>query len=328
MCVPWLIHVCAMTHSYVWRHSFICVWVSLVTHMNESWYTHTRMSESRQTYAYEWVSSHIWRVMVHTYAYEWVSSDSLIRYESDKTHSYAYRWRDSLIRVCVYHDSCVTRLIHMCLPNNLLLVAENTPADDPKLWFVENRLISHVWISVFSATRSKLFERHTWMSLVMMRSYGSWRELTHITCMNQCVFSDKQQIVRETHMNESADDSKSWHAENWLISHVWISESCHTHEWVSSHIWMSHGTHMNASWHTHDWVMPHVGMIHCTRMNGSWLTYEWVMAHIWMSHESRGMCRDQSCHTCKCEHSCWRDVMPSYQREGLPCKCHIREKGF
>ena len=99
MCVTWLIHVCDMTHSYVWHDSFICVtwlihmrdtlcsfscvtwlWVSHVTygwvmsHINESCHTYVRhsvfvfmchmtLSESCHIWVshvtYEWVMSHI-----------------------------------------------------------------------------------------------------------------------------------------------------------------------------------------------------------------------------------------------------------------------------
>jgi len=62
--LTWLIHMCDMTHSCVWKHWFYhsiifvtwlihtCVfshvWMSHVTHMNESCHT------------YEWVMSHTW----------------------------------------------------------------------------------------------------------------------------------------------------------------------------------------------------------------------------------------------------------------------------
>ena len=37
MCVTWLIHVCGMTHSYVWHDSFMCVpWLILVRGMRQS----------------------------------------------------------------------------------------------------------------------------------------------------------------------------------------------------------------------------------------------------------------------------------------------------
>jgi len=41
ICVPWQIHVCAMTHAYVWHHASICVaWLMHVCGMNHSyvWY--------------------------------------------------------------------------------------------------------------------------------------------------------------------------------------------------------------------------------------------------------------------------------------------------
>ena len=46
-CATWLIHVCDMTHSCLWHDSVLHIWMSHVTHVNESWRT------------YEWVMAHI-----------------------------------------------------------------------------------------------------------------------------------------------------------------------------------------------------------------------------------------------------------------------------
>jgi len=78
--VPWLIHMCDMTHAHLWHDSFTCVtWLIYVCDM-----THL----------------HVWHVlctfvtwMIHT---------------GDLTHSYV--WHDSFI--------CVTWLVHMCGMND------------------------------------------------------------------------------------------------------------------------------------------------------------------------------------------------------------------
>jgi len=76
ICVTWLIHICDMTHSYVWHDSFICV----------TWLIHM----CDMTYSYVWHDSFIC-VTCHIHM-------------CDMTHS--YMWHDSFI--------CVTWLIHMC----------------------------------------------------------------------------------------------------------------------------------------------------------------------------------------------------------------------
>jgi len=49
VCVAWIIHICDMTHSYLWRCCCACkvIWMSHVTHMHESF---THMNRCCQTY--------------------------------------------------------------------------------------------------------------------------------------------------------------------------------------------------------------------------------------------------------------------------------------
>ena len=77
MCVTWLIHMRDMTHSYVWRDSFICV----------PWLIHT----CDMSYSHMWHDSFI--------CVPW-----LLIHMCDMTHSHA--WHVSF--------TCVTWLVHMC----------------------------------------------------------------------------------------------------------------------------------------------------------------------------------------------------------------------
>jgi len=106
ICVTWLLHVCDMTHSYVWRDSFIRVpfsewhhthewviphiWMSHITHTNESYYTYERVSRSHHSHSYTWHNSSM-------------TVTRLID-DCDMTHSYA---RYAL-------NVCVTWRIHVC----------------------------------------------------------------------------------------------------------------------------------------------------------------------------------------------------------------------
>jgi len=95
ICVTWLIHMCDMTHPYVWRDLFICVtWLmwslvdestsALIVDMNDM-----NMNKSSHTYD---KSSHTYEVKSHI--------------RSHVTHMNTHRWYDLF--------TCVTRLIHMC----------------------------------------------------------------------------------------------------------------------------------------------------------------------------------------------------------------------
>jgi len=103
-CVTWLIHMCAMTHSYVWHDVLVhtlgaLTWMCHVTHewvmshtytwvMSPIWMSHvTHIWVSHVTHMYEscdpqyaWVMSHTYeRVKPHmneSYTYEWVMSKS------------------------------------------------------------------------------------------------------------------------------------------------------------------------------------------------------------------------------------------------------------
>jgi len=97
--VTWLIHTCDITQDVgmiesVHEHLHMCsynwvmaqIWMSLVTHLNESCHTcewvvpHIWMSHViGSCHTYEWVMSHIWRrhvthMKVSRHAYEWVMS--------------------------------------------------------------------------------------------------------------------------------------------------------------------------------------------------------------------------------------------------------------
>ena len=119
MCGTWLIHMCHMTHSYVRHDSIICVtWLIHMCHM---------------THSYVWHDSLIcvtW--LIHVWHDSFICVTWLIDL-CDMTHLYV--WHDSLIRVpwlnhmCdmthsyVWHDSpiCVIWLIHvwpvvLCVP--------------------------------------------------------------------------------------------------------------------------------------------------------------------------------------------------------------------
>jgi len=84
MCVTWLIHMCDVTHSYVWRDSFICV----------TWLIH--MCVTCLIQMCDVTHSYVWRV-------SFICVMWLI-HMCDVSHPYV--WRDSFI--------CVTWLIHMC----------------------------------------------------------------------------------------------------------------------------------------------------------------------------------------------------------------------
>jgi len=102
MCVTWRIHICDMTHSYLWHDAFTCVmWLTHMCDMTHSYVWHasfqketvgrnvvqpTPMNESCHTY--EWVTPlYVWHVAF--ICVTWIA------HMCDMTHSYV--WLDSFI---------------------------------------------------------------------------------------------------------------------------------------------------------------------------------------------------------------------------------------
>ena len=83
-CVTWLIHMCDMTHSYVWHDSFTCV--NCLIHV---WDISHSIWEMRKSHCTPFTSRACVTLLIHV---------------CDTTHPYV--WHDSFI--------CVTWLIHTC----------------------------------------------------------------------------------------------------------------------------------------------------------------------------------------------------------------------
>jgi len=67
----------------------------------------------------------------------------------------------------------------------------------------------------------------------------------------------------------------------WMSNVPHMNKSFHAYEWVMSHIWMSHVPHMNKAY---EWVLVYTWTSHVTHMNQSCHTYESVMLHTWIGH--------------------------------------------
>ena len=101
ICVTWLIHMCGMTHSYVWQDSFICV----------TWLI--RMCDV--THVYVWHDSFIcvtWLIHVCDMTHSYVRRGSFVCvmwliHMCDMTHSYV--WHGSFIGKCRHRAKWLTK---------------------------------------------------------------------------------------------------------------------------------------------------------------------------------------------------------------------------
>ena len=108
MRVTWLIHMCDMTHLYMWHDSLICAtWLIHVSDMTHSHVWHDTRHVCDMTYWYVWHDVLIcvtWRTQVWHGEWMYLRHDSMI---NDRAHIHTHKdgWRDR---------SGVTWRIHMC----------------------------------------------------------------------------------------------------------------------------------------------------------------------------------------------------------------------
>ena len=194
------------------------------THMNESWYT------------YEWVMANTWwSVSCHTYdtgtANTWLSSHATCMNESLNT--WLTQSRDTLLHVCamthsyVYHDSFIGRG-HVKRMIASIVCSRGHATYINESWYTNDSVTPHICM------------RHVKHNLQMQPRPTYKRDLAHI----------------ELHHTYHTDTAHSWKSDTFLFTRM--TTSWHTNEWVVSHTWISHVTHMHESCHTYKWVVSHI----------------------------------------------------------------------
>jgi len=143
----WLIHMCDMTHSYMWHDSFICatiwyiwrshhgthrnasshIWMRDVICMNASCHTCSRQADrceypkswQAMGMAYEdtWVMSHVWiyistRTWISHVTHEWVMSHICMSHVACIHKAYTYEWVKS--HMWMSHVTHVNESRHTC----------------------------------------------------------------------------------------------------------------------------------------------------------------------------------------------------------------------
>jgi len=191
-CVTWLIHMCDMTHSYVWHDSFICV----------TW--HIRMCD--MTHLYVWRDSFIrmtWpiRICDMTHSYVWPHSSICVTWRirmCAMTHSYVCHdefvyvtWLIGvswLIHMCAMihrYGTGVPWLIHTCAMTHRCDVTHPYVRHDP-------------WIFTTSIT-GQMHEGRVHRSTHQATAPLYFEKLSHVSHV-----------------------LKSWHTYAWVMSHTWI----------------------------------------------------------------------------------------------------------
>ena len=207
--VAYLIHMCAMAHSYVWHISFICVtWLNIrdMTHsyvrydsfIFVTWLVH--MCDMTQSYVW-------W--LIHMY---------------DMTQSYVwhhvYGWHDSFI--------CMTRLIPMCDMNHSYMRHDSFISVTWLIHMCEHDTTHfHAWHDSHVYAWHASFKSHTW-TIPVTHMHAPWLNHMHHTTI---------------HMHDMTH-SYVWHDSfirvTWLIHMCDMSLVCMLHSnhfswWVLQH---------------------------------------------------------------------------------------------
>ena len=227
-------------HDQVMSH----VWMSHVTHMNESCHPYEWVMscigmshESRHanvvvTDTYEWVMSHIWmshvtRMNESCHPYEWVMSHIWISHVT-----------------CAGHMADAQREIHRRSAfgthqppriSNLLLLSHVT--------YMHESCHTYEWVMSYPHETPRV-------SNLLLLNHVTY---THESCHTHApVMSYPLKTPRVSKL--------------LLLSHVtYMHESCHIHAWVMSHTCMSHVTHMHQLCHT----LTNLSLIRTS--HGSWV---------------------------------------------------------
>ena len=210
MCVTWLIHMCDMTHSYVWHDSFICVtWLIHMCDMTHPYVWHDSFicvtylihmcATTRSQISYLWTShgthewvmwhmctshSHIWISEVahmneswHTY--EWVMARIWMRHVTHMNEAWhRYEWDMPHISMChAAHIWWVVSHIHRWFWNDHRAAWTSLPRKNG-LCHTHDWVTNHVTHTVVSSCHTyECVTPHIWTSHVthMTESRVMWQ---------------------------------------------------------------------------------------------------------------------------------------------------------
>jgi len=218
--VPWLIHICTMTHSYTCHDSFIHVtwlWLLHTCDMTHSYMWHDSIIRHRLIYTCDMTHSYMWHDsfihvtwLIHTCNMTQLSDmDPFIYVTSlmhtfDKTHSYT--WHDSLIHV--------TWLIHTCDMTHAYMWHDS---------FMHVTRLTYTCDTTDSYTWHDLFIHVTW--LIFARAYIHMTWLTHTSLLQTIMKRDSTQALCATWLTHTRDMT---HLYIWHDSIIHVTCLTHT----------------------------------------------------------------------------------------------------
>jgi len=224
MCVTWLIHMCDVTHSYMWHDSFVRVtWRIRTCDMTTSYVWHDVFicviwriwcvqHESSTYVTWDWCICETWLIytwdVTHLYVcHDWCICVTWLIHTCDVTHSYL--WHDSFIHVtCLI---CKCDMTYMCSGN----------------WFRKN---TYIWMSHVTGNSLPV----TWLihMYVWHDSFICMCGMPHShVCVQAIRFARAGQFI-------ACDMTHSYVCMTWLI-HIYVCRQFNTQEQATKFFRMS-----------------------------------------------------------------------------------------
>ena len=212
ICVTWLIHICYLTHSYVWHDSFIFV---------------TRRVRANSLSCLK-LAAIVYQGDLYHGDLEWVMSHSQRSYMNESWHTHSARtWLTWLIQGAMTHSRCNDPVIHDSFKVPWLILT----------WFIQSAMThsytsaaSVAWLSDMThSIRETLNEScHTPSARIWM-NHGTLAALVHVSRDSfyhgdlEWVMSHSQRLsMNESYTTHSARLSRRhFTTGDMLYSHVW-----------------------------------------------------------------------------------------------------------
>jgi len=249
--------MCDVTHSYVWFDSFICViWLSFMTVM---WIT-------RKNFNFVHIGmSHVTHTNESRHIFEWVTSHIQINVTHPQMLRFCSHWNES--RHTYERVMWVTAHLH-----NWYVQYDSFMSATWCTWLV----YIVTWPICVSHSRMFRFCPHR------NESHHTYKRVTWVKCQCACAVTHNIRWYYEfsftlwvaSHLHTSR-----------VVSHgILTRESCHTYMWVTV---VSHGTLTRESCHTYMWVTAMTNAYVCpdSFLCVPWLIHMCAMTHSYVWHE-------------------------------------------
>jgi len=290
--------------SHVVERSY--VWMSHVTHMNETCHIYERDMSHIWT---RHVVPHIWRshvlhinetcqIWIRPVTYHCVLSQM---FPTSRSHVTCVSYGRVMLHTWMSHVTHSHMAVFYCtrIPLFVIRIMARVSHMDESCctseWVMAHIYIWMCFITHVSNIPESCRMCHIWMS------HATHMNASCHTFTYGCVLSQSCHACH-TWTSHVSQMHESWHIFTYgrVSSHMfptsWSHVACVPYEWVMSRV-----SHMNESCHKNKWVTSHIYILLCFIAHASNMWESCHMCHIWMSRVTH---MNELCHTHECVMSC------------------------